>query len=107
MQLADPSPEGLEFLLAARKQAIRARGEMLALQKECQHVGDLEGARFFREEAAHHLMRYRATTFLLPWFDNDPPGDSRGVVRPSLWPGELALATGTLNAQVQCLPLMS
>lgn len=77
---------------------------MTVLKKACEKVKDIDGARFYRGEVAFQLARYRATTFVLPWFDNAPPGDCAGIVAPSLWPTGLADAFDQLIRRLWVLP---
>lgn len=78
-------------ILDVRKKAIRLRDEMLAFQKAASRDRDFETARFFSDEAAHHLKHYRACTFLAPWLLNDVPNDCRLVDREE-WAMELHAA---------------
>lgn len=86
---ADSTPSSLSCLLAEKKKASQNRDEFLKYQKAAEKERDFDTARFFREEAAAQLKIYRAATFLLPWYTNEPPGDCR-MMQPSEWPIELA-----------------
>lgn len=56
---------------------MRHREEVLAFQKDCASRKDIEGARFFKEEAAHAMKHYRAACLLLPQVQNEVPGDCK------------------------------
>lgn len=77
---------------------------MIAIKKACEKTRDIDGARFFRDEVAFQLARYRAVTFVLPWFDKEPPGDCASVIAPSLWPTGLADALDHLIRRMWILP---
>ena len=71
---ADP-----EILEEQRKLWINQRDLMVEYQKMCGASKDIEGAKFFKEEARHALKMYRAACLLIPWFSppagKDYPGD--------------------------------
>lgn len=72
-----------------RKAAVVRRDEMLAFQKACGASKDVEGAKFFKGEAADALKEYRAACLILPWLMAEAPKDC--PVRESYeWPVELA-----------------
>ncbi len=75
-------------ILAVRKRAVQRRDEMLALQKVAAKERDFETARFFSDEAAHHLKHYKACLFVAPLLVSDLPGDCRNIRREE-WPMEL------------------
>lgn len=76
-------------LLAFKKRYTRDREEMLTFKKACQKMGDIEGARFFREEAADCLKMQRAAAYWLGRYMEAPPGDCPNHP-PCEWPIELA-----------------
>lgn len=77
-------------LYSSRKEAIRERDEALAAQKASQKDGNIDAARWYREEAACWLKRYRALCLIIgdAAFPDAPKDCPR---RPmTQWPSELA-----------------
>jgi hypothetical protein len=79
----------VDILLQERKEAIRDRDDLLAMQKQLGQSGDRDGAKALKGLAQDQMRRYRAVCFHIPWFMSDPPGDCRNIVPPALWPLEL------------------
>lgn len=84
-----PTERICDVLLDERKDAIAARDELLAVQKQLAQDGDREGAKIVKGLTREHMRRYRAVCLHIPWFVGDPPGDCRAAVNPALWPLEL------------------
>ena len=84
-----PLVDGMgEILNELRLAAISRQEEMLEFQKLCAKDKDIEGAKFFKEEAADARKEYRAACLILPHY-----GLSRGdcpYIEQHLWPVELA-----------------
>jgi hypothetical protein len=81
-----------------RKQAIADREEMLSAQALAGRSGDREGARYFKEAAAHLLKMQRAMTLMLPWFGE--PDTKQEAVSPELWPIEMASELDVVSARL-------
>lgn len=62
-------------LNSLRKDAIIGRDQMSAFKDQCMKQRDINGARFFKEEAADYMKEYRAACILLPWYSQDVGGD--------------------------------
>lgn len=78
-----------EKINTTRTRYAALRDDLIGYQKECGKRGDREGARFFKEEAAHALKTYRAACLMLGQYGSKPlPGDS--PTRDTWdWPQEL------------------
>jgi hypothetical protein len=78
-----------EALRSWRKTAIKDREEFLGFQQACGKSGDRDGAKFFKECAAHEMKLQRACTCMLPWFVVD--ADKNQLPQsPKMWPIDLA-----------------
>lgn len=83
-----PTDDMDEALRTWRKEAIQDRELFLDTQKLLAATGDREGAKMMKEFANFHLKLQRACTLILPWLAG--PDANQEVVRPLLWPVDLA-----------------